>query len=114
MKTLLLAGIAAVLASSAAMADPFPSPLSGKAPTVSITGISAMGGGSTAVNVKQGSDFNAAFVGVVSPTANVKVTQTGAGFNGAAIGTVANTSNIAIGQFGGRFGNFATTFQRSR
>jgi len=114
MKALILAGVAAVLATSAASAQSYPSPLSGVAPTVSITGIGAVSGGSTAVNVNQNSNFNAAFVGVVSPNAAVRVTQSGTGFNGAAVGTFGNNSNVAIGQFGARFGNMANVIQRSR
>jgi hypothetical protein len=119
MKTLILAGLATVLASSAALASgnplaPFMNPSNPTRPTVSITGVAAVGAGSTAVNVRQTSDFNAAMVGVVSPNAAVNVTQVGKGFNAASVGTVGTNSNVSVGQFGAKIGNFGQVFQRGR
>jgi hypothetical protein len=118
MKTFILAAIATVLGSSAAFAAgnplaPFMNPANPTRPTVSITGVAAVGTGSTAVNVNQSSNFNAAMVGVVSPNASVGVTQVGKGYNAAIVGTVANTSNVSVRQFGG-YGNFGQVIQRSR
>jgi hypothetical protein len=102
----LLVTLAALLASSAAMAEPLINPFNPTRPTVSITGAAGIGSGKTSLDVRQNSQFNAAAGVVVAPRGSVSVSQQGQ-INGAVVGVFGNHTQAAVSQ-NGRLGNFAT------
>jgi hypothetical protein len=100
----LVTTLAALLASSAAMAEPLINPFNPTRPTVSITGAAGLGSGKTSLDVRQTS----AGV-VVAPRGSVAVSQQGVA-NGAVVGVFGNHTNAFVSQ-NGRLGNFATIRQ---
>jgi hypothetical protein len=105
----LLVTLAALLASSAAMAEPLINPFNPTRPTVSITGAAGLGSGKTSLDVRQTSKFNAAAGVVVAPRGSVSVSQQGVA-NGAVVGVFGNHTQASVSQ-SGRLGNFATIRQ---
>jgi hypothetical protein len=105
----LVTTLAALLASSAAMAEPLINPFNPTRPTVSITGAAGLGSGKTSLDVRQTSQFNAAAGVVVAPRGSVAVSQQGVA-NGAVVGVFGNHTNAFVSQ-NGRLGNFATIRQ---
>ncbi len=108
--TRFLLAAAALLASSAAWAQPLTvNPFNPTRPTVSITGVAGVSSGSGQIGVRQTSDFNAAAGVLIAPRGTVNVSQQGAA-NGAIVGVFGARTGATVSQ-SGRLGNLATIRQ---
>ena len=108
--TRFLLAAAALLASSAAWAQPLAvNPFNPTRPTVSITGVAGVSGGSGQIGIRQTSDFNAAAGVLIAPKGQVNVSQQGAA-NGAIVGVFGARTGATVSQ-SGRLGNLATIRQ---
>jgi hypothetical protein len=92
----MLAGLAAVLTSSAAFASGQLAP-DPRRPTVSIVGVRATSTGATSVQVGQRADYNAAAVVAVAPKVSVGVDQAGRS-NMANVVVIGNKTDVGINQ----------------
>ena len=112
MKTLILAGAAAVLTSTGAFATGVHHNGNPNRPTISIVSVRGVSTGATDLNIKQNADYNRAAAVVLSPRASVNVDQVGRGSNGAQVVVIGNNGGVNIGQSAGRIGNSAAVTVR--
>jgi hypothetical protein len=100
MRTLTVAGLAAVLTSSAALASGQPTHHQDpRRPTISIVGVRGVSTGATDVNIGQRADYNAASAVVISPRASVGVDQAGR-INATNVVVIGNRSEVGVRQDG--------------